>query len=251
MPTPQIPKYQAIYSVLRQRILDGELVAGAQLAPQQELADEFGVTLMTLRQAIAALESDGLVWAARGKGTFVADRPIDISVGNLSSFAEQMKSAGVEMTTDVLAIDVVPAGSHAPAAAALQSGAELVCLTRRRRTADVPISLQRSYMVRSTAPIEVGASLPGESLYEAIESSTGWTIAEARESITAVSLSTDDASTLDAELGHPALLSIRTSLNQFGRPFLYDEALLVGGRCTIAADRSSDRLALNYGVAAP
>ncbi len=101
-----VPKYQAIYSVLRQQILDGDYAAGSKLPPQQELADSFGVTLMTLRQAIAALESDGLVWAARGKGTFVSDRPVDISLGNLSSFAEQMRAAGVPLETEVLTIDV-------------------------------------------------------------------------------------------------------------------------------------------------
>ena len=57
MPTPAVPKYQAIYLVLRQRILDGELAPGSRLASQQELANEFGVTVMTLRQAIAALEA--------------------------------------------------------------------------------------------------------------------------------------------------------------------------------------------------
>ena len=248
MASPQVPKYQAIHTVLRRRILDGEYPAGSQLPPQQELADEFGVTLMTLRQAISRLDADGLVWAARGKGTFVADRPVDISVGNLSSFAEQMRSAGVSMSTDVLNVEIVAAAAASRAAAALGAEADLWCLTRRRRADGVTISLQRSYMVQGVAPIEPGGDLPGESLYEAIEASTGWIVAEARESITAVELDAADAAVLDTAVGHPAILSLRTSINQFGRPFLYDEALLVGGRCWIAADRTSDRLSLEYGL---
>ena len=54
MSSPQVPKYQAIYSLLRQRILDGEFAPGSQLPPQAELAASFKVTLMTLRQAIGA-----------------------------------------------------------------------------------------------------------------------------------------------------------------------------------------------------
>jgi len=244
MASPQVPKYQAIHAVLRQRILDGEYAAGSKLPPQQELADEFGVTIMTLRQALANLDAEGLVWAARGKGTFVADRPVDISVGNLSSFAEQMRSAGVAMATDLLRVDVV-AGADAPnAAAALESANDdLICITRRRRADGASISVQRSYLVRS-----VGVAQPGESLYETIEAATGWLVAEARESITAVQLDAADAALLDCAAGHPAILSLRTSINQFGRPFLYDEALLVGGRCWIAADRTSDRLSLEYGL---
>ena len=59
MSGPQVPKYQAIYSVLRERILGGEYAPGSKLPPQQGLAGEFGVTLMTLRQAVSALEADG------------------------------------------------------------------------------------------------------------------------------------------------------------------------------------------------
>ena len=250
MPTPQVPKYQAIYTVLRQQILDGDFAPGEQLPPQQELADGFGVTLMTLRQAVSALESDGLVWAARGKGTFVADRPVDISVGNLSSFAQQMRSAGIDLVTDVLAVDVVAAGAHQEAATALgvdpDGGADLVCLTRLRQVDQLPISLQRSSLLQGLVPLESGGDLVNESLYETIEAATGWTVAEARESITAVRLSAEEAEVLETEAGNPALLSIRISINQFDRAFLYDEAVLVGGRCTIAADRSADRLALRY-----
>lgn len=254
MASPQVPKYQAIYANLREQILGGELEPGERLPPQQELADTFGVTLMTLRQAVAALESDGLVWAARGKGTFVVDRPVDISVGNLSSFAQQMSSAGISMETEQLGIVSVSAVESAQASVALDvdatggSTAGLLLLTRRRTVRGVPISLQRSYLTQGLIPAESAADFTEASLYETIEASTGWLVAEARESITAVSLSAEDAELLDAEHGQPAILSIRTSVNQFARPFLYDEALLVGGRCTITADRTSDRLSLTYGV---
>lgn len=248
MSTPKPPKYQAIYAVLRRQILEGEYEPGSQLPPQQGLAEEFGVTLMTLRQAVGALESDGLVWAARGKGTFVSERPVDISVGNLSSFAQQMRSAGVHLQTEVLAIEAVGAAEAARAATALGATGELSCVTRRRRVHGTPISLQRSYMIRGTGPIEPGRELEGESLYEAIEASTGWLVAEAHESITAVSVTVEEAEMLEAEERQPAMLSLRTSINQFSQPFLFDEALLVGGRCSIVANRGSDRLSLDYGL---
>ncbi len=243
-----VPKYQAIYLVLRQRILDGELAPGSQLPSQQELADEFAVTVMTLRQAVAALENEGLLWAARGKGTFVADKPVDVRVGNLSSFAEQMNSAGMDLSTDVLAIDTISAAEHPDASAALETTESLSRILRLRRVEGVPISLQRSFLVADTVSLDPELGLSGHSLYEAIEESTGWQIAEAKEIVTAVGIDSDDAALLETDTGHPAILSIRTSIQQFGRPFLYDEALLVGGRCSLAADRSADRLAIEYTV---
>lgn len=248
MSSPPVPKYQAIYLVLRQRILDGELAPGSRLPSQQELADEFAVTVMTLRQAVAALESEGLLWAARGKGTFVADKPVDVRVGNLSSFAEQMSSTGMELSTDVLAVDIVDSESFPDAATALETTEALSRIVRLRRVEGLPISLQRSFLVAGPVSLDQELGLAGHSLYGAIEESTGWKVAEAREVVSAVGLGAEDARLLETEHHHPAILSVRTSIQQFGRPFLYDEALLVGGRCSIAADRAADRLAIEYTV---
>lgn len=245
--TPSLPKYQAIYATLRRRIVEGELDPGERLPPQQDLADSFGVTLMTLRQAIASLENDGLVRTERGNGTFVADRPIDIRMGNLSSFAQQMRSAGVEMVTEILERRVLNA-ADVPAIAATLDGGELVCLTRRRSVGGVPLSLQRSYLVAGVVAFESDTLLIDDSLYDTIEAATGWVVAEARESISAVSVSAEDAVTLDITTADPALLSIRTSINQFGQPFLYDEALLVSGRCLLTADRTARRMSLHFDV---
>lgn len=247
MATPQLPKYQVIYGTLRQQILDGGFTPGERLPAQQELADSFGVTLMTLRQAMAALESDGLIWAERGKGTFVSDRPVDIRVGNLSSFAQQMHSAGIDMVTEVLAVETVAAAEAADVAAALQQTGDLCCITRRRTVGGVPMSLQRSYLAKDIAPSDPFVDLINDSLYETIEQATGWSVLDAQESITAIAIDESDAVTLGIDAAHPALLSIRTSMNQFGQPFLHDLAILVGGRTTLTADRTADRLSLNYG----
>lgn len=248
MPAPQPPKYQTIYDSLRRRILDGELAPGERLSPQQELAEEYGVTLMTLRQAVSALEAEGLVWAARGKGTFVSDRPIDIRVGNLSSFAQQMRAAGLELQTEVLDVGGIPPGTRPDVADALAVVGELCCVVRRRSVDGLPFGLQHSFLAPDLGVVEPGGTFEGESLYDSIADATGWTVAEARESITAVRLGPDQADLLRAEPGEPALLSIRTSISQHGRPFLYDEALLVGDRCTIVADRTAARLTIRYDV---
>ena len=254
MAGPRIPKYQAIHERLRTEILAGDLAPGSRLPPQSEMAERFGVTLMTLRQAVAALEADGLVRAERGRGTFVAERPVDIRLGNLSSFAEQMAADGVEIVTEVVSQERVAAADHPVAATALGLaadgpgvGAELWCLVRRRRSDGEVFALQRSFLDGS---VELAPDA-GDALYAAIEAATGATVVEARETMSAVGLDEEQAALAEAPVGHPALRSERTSLDQFGRAFLHDDALLIGGRCSIAADRRADRLSLAYGVSNP
>lgn len=52
---------QEIADILRDRIRSGELKAGDRLPTQAELADEFGVERGTVRQALRALQEDGLL----------------------------------------------------------------------------------------------------------------------------------------------------------------------------------------------
>ncbi len=234
---------------MRDQILSGALKPGEQLPSQQVMAETYNTSLMTLRQALSSLESDGLIVIAAGRGTYVAERPVDVRVGNLSSFAGTMQAAGIELATEVLDVVRRTAEESSDAASALGFDGGMVCLVRRRSVDGVPFSLQRSYLTGALGEQVDFDKLVGESLYQSVEAVTGWVVGAAREAIRAVKPSKADAKLLDTRTTEPALLSVRTSFNQFDVPFLYDEAILVGDRCTIAADRTSDRLSISYGLA--
>ena len=65
------PRAQRVYAALRDRIARGELAAGAKLPPHIELAVEYGVAPLTMRQVLVRLEEEGLVSREQGRGTFV------------------------------------------------------------------------------------------------------------------------------------------------------------------------------------
>ncbi len=71
----RILKYQSIAVDLRDRISRGSLKPGQQLPASASLAKQYGVALMTVRQALALLEQEGVVEARHGAGTFVVDGP--------------------------------------------------------------------------------------------------------------------------------------------------------------------------------
>lgn len=80
--TLDIPLYSQITTFLRQQIESGALVEGARLPPSRELASSLGVSRMTIVNAYAELEAEGLVLSVHGSGTFVAP-PIHVEkVGN-------------------------------------------------------------------------------------------------------------------------------------------------------------------------
>lgn len=70
--TVKAPKYALIYEQLKARIRTGQLGLGDQLPPEQSLAEEFGVSRLTVRQAIGMLAAERVVESIQGKGSFVA-----------------------------------------------------------------------------------------------------------------------------------------------------------------------------------
>jgi GntR family transcriptional regulator len=70
-----IPYYYQIMNLLRQKIERGELAPGEKLPKELDLAKTFGVSRVTLRQALSILEADGLLTRERGQGTFIAKNP--------------------------------------------------------------------------------------------------------------------------------------------------------------------------------
>src|SRR5919204_6545624 len=98
----RLPRYQEIADALRARIRDGEPATGARLDTQRQLAKRFGVTLMTLRQALEVLEREKLIERRHGLGTFVAAPSIDYDILQFRRFAADLSAQGEDVTTRLL-----------------------------------------------------------------------------------------------------------------------------------------------------
>lgn len=102
------PLYQRVFGVLHQRIRTGVYAAGQRLNTEQELADEFGVSKATIRQAVGELVQRGLVSRQQGRGTFVTEDALADSdpafVGSLNDLilgTPQLKLRDARVERDV------------------------------------------------------------------------------------------------------------------------------------------------------
>jgi GntR family transcriptional regulator len=71
---PGQPAYSVIAAELRDQIKNGQLRAGDKLPSERELSEQWNVSGIVARQAIATLRSEGLIYGVRGKGSFVSER---------------------------------------------------------------------------------------------------------------------------------------------------------------------------------
>jgi GntR family transcriptional regulator len=77
MQESHVPKYAQIADIFRQRIARGLWPQGLRLPANEELAEEFEVSRVTVRQAVELLAREGLVEAQQGRGTFVTGKASD------------------------------------------------------------------------------------------------------------------------------------------------------------------------------
>jgi DNA-binding FadR family transcriptional regulator len=94
---------EQIIESLRDQIARGELSRGSRLPSEKVIAEHFGVSAPTVREAIRALASMGLVESRHGSGTYVTARPADVVAASLAT-AAQMEDATVAEIIELLAV---------------------------------------------------------------------------------------------------------------------------------------------------
>jgi len=72
------PLYQQVAAHIRSQIVSGQMPVGTRLAPHRQLAEQYGVSIITINKALSGLVSEGVLHSRVGRGTFVAVRPAPV-----------------------------------------------------------------------------------------------------------------------------------------------------------------------------
>jgi GntR family transcriptional regulator len=210
------PAYRRIATSFRREMRAGRLRAGQKLPSESELMSEFGVSRITVRNAIAILAAEGLVETRHGSGTFVRQPPVPYQLYRLSSFAEVMRSRGLEPGSSVRGYE----RRHAPVevAEALGGGPDAYRLERLRLVEGEPLCYDVTWL-----PVAIGerltvAELAGNTLYDLYEGKLGLPVVGASHEVEAVAASAAVARLLDVQRGSPMLVVQRVSQGEGGMP---------------------------------
>src|SRR5690606_4843240 len=95
-------RYVTIADDLRRQITAGDLVAGAVLPSEADLAGSYGVSRVTVRKALEVLRDEGLIGSRQGFGWFVAAPMVRRSLGALSTIEADLAAQGREPMRKVL-----------------------------------------------------------------------------------------------------------------------------------------------------
>ena len=215
--TNGVALYAQVRETLRDQIKTGVLKPGQRLPSEDELAVQFGVSRMTVRQGVSDLTDEGLLYRRRGIGTFVTQFHVERDHNKLTDFFETARAEGFEAEVKLLSREVVPAKLMIANALALQENEPVIRIKTLRLANDVPVTVYDEY---------VPYKLCHELLTEDLQSRPAWQILEqhglvikrAVQKIEARSANEDVAGLLNIEEDSPILFKNRVIYADDGTP---------------------------------
>ncbi len=214
-----IPSHRRIEQWMLARISAGDVVAGDKLPPEAGMADALGVSRMTLRQALAALEGRQLLKRRRGRngGTFVVEPKIECDLTGLPGFTEQMRRAEVRAGARVVSVARLPASRTVAAALQIRRRADVFEIIRVRSARREPLALEETYL-----PAELFDGLDRRpltgSIYAIMRKNYDRAPHTAYEWLEPAVATDEHARLLDVQPGAALMLVTRTSFTAAGVP---------------------------------
>lgn len=228
-----IPIYYQLEMVIKEIIK--ELKPGDPISSEREFSEKYGISRMTVRQAINNLVAEGVLVRQRGKGTFVAAQKVEQELSGLTSFSEDMYSRGLTPKTKILDFKTIPSPRIIASKLKIEEGDQVYEVSRLRIADDIPMALETSYLPKLLIKELQEETLHG-SIYEYVEQTLHQKISHATQTIESTLSHKNESASLGIKEGAPVLLMERFSYLANGNPFEYVKSIYRGDRYKFIID---------------
>jgi GntR family transcriptional regulator len=206
-----VPLYHQLKLVLQRDIEQGIYKPGGRLPSEPELIRQYGVSRITVRQALDELEAEGRVMRRHGKGTYVAELRIEQELVRLTDFEEDMQQAGQNPSSRMLAFVHEAAGPAIAKALGIASGTEVVRVDRLRLAEGRPIAYDTTWLPLRFGDLLAGMDLTQETIYHILETRYAIPVLSGAFYITAAEATAPQAGHLGVAPGSALLVIQRIS----------------------------------------
>jgi GntR family transcriptional regulator len=214
---------EAAQNALRVAIAQGTYRPGSQLPTEAELGEQLGVSRTVVREALRALQDEGLIMRRHGVGTFVRDQAILKNLNFNYGITEMIESAGLKPGTTHLAVLHTLADADCAVQLRLPEQAPLVTVERVRTADGRPVVFSQDTV--SGALLERHAidlnRLLTESIYDVLQADLGQLIEYGVARIAPVAAPEHVADKLGLAPGAMVLSIVQTDYSAGDEPLLY------------------------------
>ncbi len=216
------PLYEVVKRHISESILQGELPAGTILPSENSLASKFGVSVGTVRKAMAALTTEGMLMRRRKTGTVVTGwAPLH----NLSHFFQYFrlhdKSGGLlHSETTLLDYQLSKADEQEAEKLQIARGDDVIRLKRSRRVKGIAAMHETLILPAARLPDFPSAERLPPLLYRFLFEHYDVRVAAVREQITAQLANEEDATLLELKLPQAVMVIDEVSFDQSAQPVI-------------------------------
>ncbi len=151
------PPYYQLAHILRQQIASGELRPGDRVPSEVQLCERYGVSPMTARRALNILLDEGLVTAARGRGTFV--KPLVLGAATFGLHALEELFSGERTSVRFLSVRTIPSTPRIHQRLGVPVDDKVIAIRRLLSRDSAPVAYHREYLVFDPARPVVEAEM--------------------------------------------------------------------------------------------
>ncbi len=227
-----VPMYHQISASIRQRILNNEWKPGDKIPSEEALSFEYGVSKITLRQALSNLEQEELIRKERGKGVFVNKNPKGI-VHDLSlpiMIGWRLKNEGTPLDAKVLSCYECSAIPYINEALGAEPEESLIYVKRTFLLDNRAIALNRSWLRSKVVP-----GLAENGLIDSHLSTTLSTVYQLvperlENTIECTKIYANDINILNVQYDTPVIIVTSVSYLECNVPLEYSKTIWLGDK---------------------
>lgn len=212
--SPKKHKHVVLREKLQAKL--SKLKPHSKIPSARDLAATYDVSIMTIRQSLAALQSDGLLYTIPGSGTYVAGEKLSKKLVFIS-FSEEIKEKGMKPSSQILKAEKVQVQDKKLAESLQIQVGDYAYRIKRVRLADgTPLSVEDSHIPCENAPGLLDQNLKG-SLYEIFKDVYERPVVKADSLISPILLDKEQALVLKAPVNTPSLMFTLSAFDMRGR----------------------------------
>lgn len=231
-----IAVWRQIMEMLKGEIAGGAYEKGSRLPTESEIASRFGVNRHTVRRAIAALTAEGLLRADQGRGTFVANAPLNYPIGTRTRFSEIVSGQDRAPSGRLIGSEIEDADALLAQHLEVPHGTPLIRIKTLRVADGVPMMIGTSWLEQARFPNLVADYAECGTVTEAMRRAGVEDYRRKETRIFAELVDVSDAQQLGVALGQPVLVIESVNVDPNGRPIQYTRARAAADRIQLVVD---------------
>lgn len=193
-----------------------KLAPHSRIPSVRQLATQYDVSSMTVRQALSKLQEQGLIYTIPGSGTYVAGQKLSKKLVFIS-FSEEIREKGMEPSSEILKAEkVVVKDGQLAGILQIQVGESAYRIKRVRLADGIALAIEDTYVPCENAPGLLDQDL-GNSLYEIFKNVFERSVVRADSSVSPVLLDKEQAEILNAPIKTPSLMFTLTGFDSRGK----------------------------------